>query len=213
MTERRRLVFDCESVGLHGEAFAVGYVLLLGEQIIDESWAYCPPSRARGTREGRDWVREHCPWAEQGLSEPIRQEHKLPPGRRFLSPGELGSWFWDRWLEQRDQGAELWADVPWPVEARFLIDVIEAAREGRSNPAEYGMVVSSPPSARETQGPYPLFDVRTYVEALVSGRPEVEGSAAEGVDATVLVHHPIADARVSVQRLLRVERILRQCIP
>lgn len=216
--KKRRLVFDVESIGLHGEGWAVGYVLLLDGDTIDEGWAYCPPSRAVGTQAGRDWIDEHCPWGAKGLAAAVRQEHGLPPGRRLLTPAEVRDWFWRVWREQRDQGAELWADVPWPVEVRFLVACIEDdrywsqhAREALNQARSPGEPVNLPESERTPQGPYPLFDVRSFVESVLvmtADRDPVEASDDDSDGVAVLAHHPLVDARLSATKLLRVERLL-----
>lgn len=104
------MVFDVESIGLHGEGFAVGYVVVdrNGERL-DSGLYACDPSRARGTRDSHNWI------SENGNS--IDATHISPAGVRAL--------FWHTWLEWKDKGATLWADCAWPVEARFLIECIE----------------------------------------------------------------------------------------
>ena len=110
-------VFDVESIGLHGEAFAVGYVVKdSAGATLEERLFACDPLAARGTRFSHDWIAGAIP--------------KLPI--THTSPAGLRSIFWHTWLGWRDLGATLWADCAWPVEARFLIKCIEddhAARE------------------------------------------------------------------------------------
>lgn len=214
---KRRLVFDVESVGLHGEGFAVGYVLLLGGHVADEAWAYCAPSQARGTEAGRAWIREHCAWAEKGMSAAVRSEHGLPSGTRLMDPRNVRDWFWARWAEQRLQGAELWADVAWPVEARFLGQCVEDVREEPDADAAFEDWAKGriPPTPREWEGPYPLLDVRSYVEAI--GIPAAAAADPDPVlvdeQVVVLAHHPLVDARLSAEKLLRVERMLKRALP
>ncbi len=213
----RRMVFDVESVGLHGEGWAVGYMVLIDEKTVDESWAYCNPGQASGAQAGRDWVAEHCPWGAVGMHPAVRSEHGLPAGRRFLNPVEVRRWFWERWLEQRAAGAELWADVPWPVEARFLAACVEdgldwSAHGPSALVAAEGGDVNLPAVTREAEAPYPLLDVRSLVEAVAimdRGRPvQLEDEPTED-DAPTLVHHPLSDARQSAKKLLQVERLLK----
>jgi hypothetical protein len=111
------MVFDVESVGLHGEGFAVGLV------VIDESGAVnswevfaCDPAEASGDDEGRRWVAENV---------------KLSRGYNCRDPRHVRGRFWDAWLFGKSQGAVMVADCCWPVEARFLsacIDDDPAAR-------------------------------------------------------------------------------------
>lgn len=107
----RRMVMDVESVGLHGEAFAVGYVVIdeMGEEVGGALYA-CSPAAARGTVSGCNWVTENVPYLASDCS----------------SPAEVRAKFWDDfkfWNEEGD--LEVWADCGWPVEARFLIACIE----------------------------------------------------------------------------------------
>jgi hypothetical protein len=98
------LVFDVESVGLHGEGFAVGWVCIENGVVIDEARACCPIHSALGDDEGRAWVIANVP----------------PMVAGFESPITLRDEFWSTWLGYKEWGAVLVADCAWPVEARFL---------------------------------------------------------------------------------------------
>jgi hypothetical protein len=123
------MVFDCESIGLHGETFAVGWVLVdrAGRERESGSMA-CDPRQARGNADGRAWVQEHCP--------------PPPDGYNCDSPRRVRNAFWHAWQFARAQGAVMVADCCWPVEARFLAACVDDA-----------------PGEREWGGPYPLHDV------------------------------------------------------
>lgn len=97
--------FDVESVGLHGEGFAVGWVVVDAEGELQEErrWA-CPPETAAGADSDRAWVAANVP--------PLAATHD--------SPSALRAAFWDVWQGWRERGAWLVADCPWPVEAGFL---------------------------------------------------------------------------------------------
>jgi hypothetical protein len=99
------MVFDCESVGLHGETFAVGYVVIDGEgkELERACWA-CYPDEAKGSEDGRQWVKENVPSLE----------------RNRTGPKYIRGDFWGAWLIWRSRGAVLCADCTWPVETRFL---------------------------------------------------------------------------------------------
>lgn len=103
------MVFDVESVGLHGEGFAVGWVVVdeTGKELEAVREA-CSPDKAQGDDDGRIWVDDHCS---------IPADHTSPIGVR--------SSFWASWLRWKEQGAVLVADCAWPVEARFLVDCVE----------------------------------------------------------------------------------------
>lgn len=104
------MVFDVESVGLHGEGFAVGYVVVTADGKELESGRHaCLPSKARGYSEGHAWVADNVP--------SIPPTNHAPLGVRIR--------FWGDWLKWRQKGAVLVADCAWPVEARFLIACVE----------------------------------------------------------------------------------------
>lgn len=99
------MVFDVESIGLHGEAFAVGWVVVNrdGERL-EEGCLSCPPAQCTGTDESRLWVSENAPILE--ITSKTKQR--------------LRNEFWHEWRLWADQGAVLVADCAWPVEANFL---------------------------------------------------------------------------------------------
>lgn len=157
------LVFDVESDGLHGEGFAVGWCVVGhdGETLADG--IHVAPLR---TPSARNWVLEHV--------------MPVLPARTRSSTVALRTSFWELWADWRDQGAQLAADVPWPVEARFLLDCI------RDEPERGGY------------GPYPLIDIASV--RLGAG---LDPLADEPRLASELPHHnPLADARQSARLLL-----------
>lgn len=101
---------DMESIGLHGEGFAVGYVVVdaLGTEVESGTFA-CPPGAARGADSDRLWVAQNVP--------AIIASHS--------SPREVRAAFWQRWLHWSAQGARMVADCAWPVEARFLAACVD----------------------------------------------------------------------------------------
>lgn len=104
------MVFDVESIGLHGEGFAVGWVVIDKDgSTIEECYMYCSPETAWGSGENRKWVAENVPSIRINC----------------LSPYYVRKGFWEAWIKWRDAGALLLADCAWPVEARFLFACIE----------------------------------------------------------------------------------------
>jgi hypothetical protein len=105
------LVFDVESIGLHGQAFAVGGVIAdtVSFEIKGDFLFSCPPDNVRGMGLDRDWVRRNVPDLHPQLdtAEDVR--------RAFCAT----------WLPSKLRGARLAADCPWPVEARFLAECID----------------------------------------------------------------------------------------
>jgi len=99
------MVFDVESIGLHGEGFAVAWVVVgrTGERL-GEGCLACDPMECAGTAKNRRWVAENVP----------RLEVTSPTKRH------LRNTFWHEWRRWADQGAVLVADCAWPVEANFL---------------------------------------------------------------------------------------------
>lgn len=110
------MVFDVESIGLHGQAFAVGWVVVDGDGNEHEAGIVsCPPHNAMGSERNFEWVAKNVP--------------KLTI--THTSPWQVREAFWARWGEWRGRGARLVADCTWPVEARFLAACVEDNLEGR----------------------------------------------------------------------------------
>lgn len=105
-------IFDVESIGLHGEGFAVGYVVIdrQGTQYGSGRYA-CPPAQASGTADGRAWVTANVPPLDTKLRTPIAVRRR----------------FWADWLFWKKQGAVMVTDYGWPVEARFLAACVDDA--------------------------------------------------------------------------------------
>ena len=102
----KRMVFDVESVGLHGEGFAYGYVLYEDGTEIGMGAVACPPTAARGDADDLKWVQENV---------------RLPVNAVPVStPREVRESFWQLWEGAKAEGFELWTDCGWPVEANFL---------------------------------------------------------------------------------------------
>lgn len=179
------MVFDVESVGLHGEGFSVGWVVvdefgavLKDDEVNDDSafdqpaeyLGYCFPESVRGTPKGREWVEKN--W--KPVSQPL-DDFKLLP-----CPFDLRAEFWEAWQYWRGKGATLAADVPWPVEARFLSDC-----------------VADRPEEREWQGPYPLIDIASV--RLAAGLDPLANE--ERRPDELPIHDALADARQSARLL------------
>lgn len=125
------MVFDVESVGLHGEGFAVGYVVVdkdtQGE--LNSGLFACPAKAVKKEGLGND--EESLVWLEENI-----------PGipTNCTNARDVRNKFWAAWETWKAQ-VVLVADCAWPVEARFLIDCI------RDDPT------------RKWNGPYPLVDL------------------------------------------------------
>lgn len=100
------MVMDVESVGLHGEGFAVAALVLdcVDRVVLASNLLACDPAVARGDAVGRQWVATHVPALPQNCAD----------------PQELRAQFWQHWLHWRAKGCVLVADSAWPVEANFV---------------------------------------------------------------------------------------------
>jgi hypothetical protein len=106
------LVFDVESVGLYGEGFSWGGVLIdrKGNEI--DRWCYwTDPRNAFGHDDDREWV---------NLNIPI-------PGFMVTCSDtkSVQRSFYKVWGELRLQRVILASDCPFPVEAGFLMDCMD----------------------------------------------------------------------------------------
>lgn len=161
------MVFDCESIGLHGETFAVGYVVVRseGEELERACWA-CYPDEAKGSYEGRRWVKENVPLIE----------------RTYAGPKYVRRAFWEAWLRWKEKGALLCADCAWPVEARFLAACVDDDPPVRNWKGPYPLhdlaslrlAAGFDPLAIEERLPYELPVHNPLADALQSARLLVE---------------------------------------
>jgi hypothetical protein len=104
------MVIDVESIGLHGEGFAVGWVVIDREgNELDSRMLACLPTIAKGSKDSHEWVRASIP--------ALRKTHD--------SAWQMRSAFFAAWLHWKAQGAVLAADVAFPVESRFLAQCID----------------------------------------------------------------------------------------
>jgi hypothetical protein len=133
--ENLYMVFDVESVGLHGEGFAVGWVVVNGDgKEIQYGLSWCPPTADMGDDVGLDWVSHNVP--------------ELPSNFSRGTVQEVRKCFWEQWSRWKERGAVLVADCAWPVEARFLAACVDDSK-----------------GEREWQGPYPLHELASIFSA------------------------------------------------
>lgn len=125
-------VFDVESIGLHGPAFAVAYVVVSPDGAQHEANCFAVTHEeamgqiSSGYEDDLAWVREHVPF--------IQTTSNVHDSLRVR--------FWLAWMNWKAQGAVMVADCAWPVEARFLAWCIDFDVQ-----------------ARKWEGPYPLHDL------------------------------------------------------
>lgn len=102
-------VFDVESIGLHGEGFAVGWTVQQNGREIDFGISACEPEMAKGYVANLEWVKKNCPKIDiLAHSRPVQVRDE----------------FWSQWEKWKAKGAIMAADCAWPVEAHFLIECV-----------------------------------------------------------------------------------------
>jgi len=89
-------------------------------------------------------------------------------------------------MEWQSQEAVLVADCGWPVEARFLAGCID-----------------DHPVSREWHGPYPFYDLASFLLAM--GRHPLERNSR--LDSELPAHNPLADAKQSARILIEVIKL------
>lgn len=99
-------IFDVESVGLHGEAFAVAGGVYRNGETLSEFFFACSPEDALGEESDRAWVRENIP--------PLFQNRSCPASVRDS--------FWREWEAAKTvyPGILMAGECVWPVETNFL---------------------------------------------------------------------------------------------
>lgn len=126
-----KLVFDVESIGLHGEGFAVGWVVVTdaGREVAS-GFLGCNPDNAKGDDDDRAWITENV------LPHLPELSYDTPVAIR------LGFWYMMKSWKVEYPDLQIYADCAWPVEARFLIDCVNDNKQ-----------------ERKWEGPYPLHDI------------------------------------------------------
>lgn len=188
-------VLDVESIGLHGEGFAVGFTVVLHDgKTLEEGLLSCPVQEASSrdssgcefvpvsanTDGSTSWEvgsglttgLKNLKWVNENVPA-LTITHSNPEGVRNA--------FWERWLYWRERGAVMVADCAWPVEARFLLACVDEHMP-----------------TREWQGPYPLHDLATLL--LAQGHNPI--GTFKRLPAELPAHNPLCDARQSARILL-----------
>lgn len=105
MSNQKYFVFDVESIGLHGEGYAVGWVVVdATHKELDRGMTACVMADAQGSDSDRKWVENNIPL--------------LPATVRNIR--ELREVFWAAWTQWKERGALMAADCGWPVETNLL---------------------------------------------------------------------------------------------
>lgn len=137
MTKHTFFIFDVESIGLHGEGFAVAGGIADNEGVLSTTFCFaCDPDKAQGTQTNRDWIRENVALGVQDVN--------------CENPKEVRQCFWNQWAAAKAVFPEIVmaGECVWPVEAGFL-----------------SACVADDPQNREFSGPYPLHEIASFMEA------------------------------------------------
>lgn len=103
-SQSKLFVFDVESIGLRGEAFAVGFVVASGSNILVRHTLAIDRRLASGNADDRAWCDKGIPDIPANCS----------------SAYDLRVQFWSAWKTFKANGAIMCAEVAWPVETGFL---------------------------------------------------------------------------------------------
>lgn len=128
-------VFDVESVGLHGQGFAVAGGVFCDNGAIQYGFKFAAdPEDAAGRGDDLDWVKENIPV--------LAITHRSMRGVRDA--------FWAEWEKAKKNypGIAMAAECGWPVEARFLCECVDDDKLGR-----------------RWAGPYPLIEIASVMLA------------------------------------------------
>ena len=125
MIKDKFMVFDVESVGLHGEGFTVAWVVVnIDGEKLDEGCLSCNPTLCEGSAVSRKWIEDNIPELE--ITSPTKMH--------------LRNTFWYEWIKWKEQGAILVADCIWPVETNFLSACINQNHSEREWQGPYPLV-------------------------------------------------------------------------
>lgn len=123
-------VFDVESIGLHGEAFAVAGGIYIDGSARSEFRFCCPQEEASGDENDRAWIKANVPVMEI--------THR--------SPTALREAFWQEWerAKRNYPGITMAGECIWPVEAGFVAACIrqEIADRKWSGPYPFHEIAS-----------------------------------------------------------------------
>lgn len=130
-------VFDVESIGLHGEGYAVAGGVYFEDGAVAKETEFlfcCSPEDAAGADSDREWIKENIP----------------DLGRNKTSPREVRLAFWNHWKNCKSVYPSLVmaGECVWPVEANFL-----------------SACVADDGATRNWEGPYPLHEIASFMDA------------------------------------------------
>jgi len=131
-------IFDVESLGLHGDGFAVAGGVWKGlDQCLMEFAYHTSQDRALiGIAGDAEWVKKNVI---------ISPQSTLCGGTAIMN-----SLFWNEWKRAKEQypGIVMAAECLWPVEARLLQKAVDEDRDNRN-----------------WEGPYPIHEIASFMLA------------------------------------------------
>lgn len=174
--DQKFFVFDCESVGLHGQTFAVagGVYDIQGQPVLGSEFLFsCGHECAVGSSGGNE--DDDRKWVEENVA--IQEGAVL-----CANPHEVRHRFWQLWEMARRgfPGVMMFVECGWPVEAKFLEECI-----------------ADDPVTRNWQGPYPMHEIATLM--LAAGMDPMATYDRQPQEQPA--HDPLADARLSARLL------------
>jgi hypothetical protein len=143
MEYKHFLVFDIESIGLFGDPFAVGWVVIdnRGNEL-ESGYFAVNPNEVNGADDDRKWCKENLP--ELDIT--------------HLSLSDLYNDFWALWLKWKELGAAMITDCGWPVEANFLTKCIATGLTTRKWDGPYPLFDLSSILLSKGKDPVGTFD-------------------------------------------------------
>lgn len=193
--DQKFFIWDAESVGLHGQGFAVGGGIydIHGKAIREFQWD-CLPSRAKGI--ARDLILDErgASAKEQEFKDKqwVQENVAIAADSTNVATTEMvRNGFWHEWETAKAEfpGILMAVECGWPVEARFLIECIQ-----------------DDPAARNWSGPYPLHEIASFMLAAGMDPMATYDRTPEELPA----HEPLADARLSARLLSEAIGKLRE---
>lgn len=171
MLPEKFISLDVESIGLHGQAFAYGYVVIDRDgNVLEDRIVACPRETAAGDIVSRKWVDENVPHIE-----PVVE-----------TPEDVLNDFWEQWIRLKEEDAALVGDCIWPVETNFLSACVKLDPENRSFSGPYPMF--DLPSVLMTLGQNPLGTFERLPEELPAHQPLNDARQSARILSIALKH-------------------------
>lgn len=183
------LVFDVESIGLYGEGFAVGWVVIDSDGEEHESGLYaCDQNKAdeKYQENAREWVNQNVP--------PLEFTHERPHTvRRDFLVNVLCRWLPNGLPHNKlhPKVESVWTDWGYPVETNFLAKIRTTVYWSKFKP--------------EDCLPAPLHEIATLCLAA-----DINPDDFPRLPDELPQHNPLNDARHSARLLVNAMAKLRE---